>query len=314
MNQYPASGGKVDYKQIELPLIREIIRQGGCFAAGTPILTPRGAVLIENLRPGDEVLSRSDLNFAGPVEPRTVEKVFVRVGRICEVDVAGRCLMTTAEHPFYVQSRGWIKALDLKPGDLLLGHDGQTHTVERVHSTDREATVYNLRVAEYHTYFIGSPDWGFDVWVHNTYLAEVRDGVAGIYDDVTKRFITVDPNTGKPFTDLVEAGEAAKKWNELAAEGLAPNSVPSIRTGKWGKGSFDSASGSLTEHFAKHGAEVGAKDIDQYLRKAEAFAQNLRGATKSAVDGATPGVTRYKKLGKYIDLDRDGNIISFGLQ
>ena len=94
----------------------------------------------------------------------------------------------------------------------------------------------------------------------------------------------------------------------------APSSLPSIRTGIWGKGSFDSASESLTEHFAKHGAEVGAKDIDQYLRKAEAFAQNLRGATKSVIDGATPGVTRYKKLGKYIDLDRDGNIISLGLQ
>ena len=74
------------------------------------------------------------------------------------------------------------------------------------------------------------------------------------------------------------------------------------------------AADSLADHFRKHGAEVGAKDIDQYLRKAEAFAQNLRGATKSAVEGATPGVTRYKKLGKYVDIDRDGNIISFGLQ
>ena len=230
VNQYPASGGKVDYKQIELPLIREIIRQGGCFAAGTPILTPRGAVLIENLRPGDEVLSRSDLNFAGPVEPRTVEKVFVRVGRICEIDVAGRCLMTTAEHPFYVQSRGWIKALDLKPGDLLLGHDGQTHTVERVHSTDREATVYNLRVAEYHTYFVGSPDWGFDVWVHNTYIAMVEapaeilvknsdlKGKVGIFDDKTKRFFTKDPITGDEFTK-VTADEAAKQWNRAALRG-----------------------------------------------------------------------------------------------
>lgn len=41
----------------------------GQVAAGTPILTPRGAVLIENLQPGDEVLSRSDVNFTGPVEP-----------------------------------------------------------------------------------------------------------------------------------------------------------------------------------------------------------------------------------------------------
>jgi len=95
---------------------------------------------------------------------------------------------------------------------------------------------------------------------------------------------------------------------------LARDTVPGIRTGKWGRGSFDSAAESLSKHFEIHGAEVGAKDVDQYLRKAEAFAQNLRGATKKPVEGATPGVTRYKKQGKYIDIDRDGNIISFGSQ
>jgi len=28
-------------------------------------------------------------------------------------------------------------------------------------------TVYNLRVAEHHTYFVGSEAWGFSVWAHN---------------------------------------------------------------------------------------------------------------------------------------------------
>jgi RHS repeat-associated protein len=91
-------------------------------------------------------------------------------------------------------------------------------------------------------------------------------------------------------------------------------SVPPIRTGKWGPGSHASAVDSLKAHFRKHGREVGASDPDQYLRKAEGFAQNLRGATKSPAEGPTPGVTRYKKLGKFIDLDADGNIISFGSQ
>ena len=27
--------------------------------------------------------------------------------------------------------------------------------------------VYNLRIADYHTYFVGSRDWGFSVWAHN---------------------------------------------------------------------------------------------------------------------------------------------------
>ena len=29
--------------------------------------------------------------------------------------------------------------------------------------------MYNLRVAEYHTYFVGSQSWGFSVWAHNQY-------------------------------------------------------------------------------------------------------------------------------------------------
>src|SRR5439155_1692868 len=28
-------------------------------------------------------------------------------------------------------------------------------------------TVYNIRIYEYHTYFVGSRSWGFSVWVHN---------------------------------------------------------------------------------------------------------------------------------------------------
>jgi hypothetical protein len=30
-------------------------------------------------------------------------------------------------------------------------------------------TVYNLRVAEYHTYFVGSRGWAFSLWAHNAY-------------------------------------------------------------------------------------------------------------------------------------------------
>ncbi|MGY0374237.1 polymorphic toxin-type HINT domain-containing protein [Clostridium sp. JNZ J1-5] len=88
----------------------------------------------------------------------------------------------------------------------------------------------------------------------------------------------------------------------------------SFNIGSWAKGSFETAKKSALKHFEKHGAEVGAKNVEQYIRKAEAFKLNLRGATKSRVNGATQGVIRYKKAGKYIDLAPDGSIISFGKQ
>lgn len=47
-----------------------------------------------------------------------------------------------------------------------------------------EATVYNFRVEEWHTYFVGDPiTWGFDVWVHNTHVAQASTGG----DSVIKR-------------------------------------------------------------------------------------------------------------------------------
>ncbi|MCZ2340833.1 MAG: HINT domain-containing protein, partial [Bacteroidales bacterium] len=33
--------------------------------------------------------------------------------------------------------------------------------------------VYNLRVADWHTYFVGGEDWGFSVWAHNTCDPEI---------------------------------------------------------------------------------------------------------------------------------------------
>lgn len=82
---------------------------------------------------------------------------------------------------------------------------------------------------------------------------------------------------------------------------------------KWGKGTFDSTEDSLKHHFDKHGEEVGAKDIDQYVRKAEGFSQNLKGASKSYPDNGTPGAIRYTKNGKYIIIGPDGKILSYGL-
>lgn len=105
------------------------------------------------------------------------------------------------------------------------------------------------------------------------------------------------------------------KFSEFEAKelvkGLNKPPAPALRTGQWGT---TNPADSLQYHFERHGAEVGAADVDTYLRKAEEFSRNLKGATTSAVEGATPGVTRYKKAGKYIDLDKDGKIISFGNQ
>ncbi len=139
-----------------------------CFAAGTPLLTPTGSKAVEELRPGDLVLSRSEFDENAPIEARQVEEVFVQVALLRTLCVAGGEIRTTEEHPFYVRDKGWVKAAFLEVGDLLLSHDGRWIALDALPDTRRVATVYNVRVAENHTYFVGNPEtWGFSVWAHN---------------------------------------------------------------------------------------------------------------------------------------------------
>lgn len=76
--------------------------------------------------------------------------------------------------------------------------------------------------------------------------------------------------------------------------------------GAWGKGTFPTLAKTIAYHFEKHGADVGAKNTLQYMRKAFEFTKNLRGAEKQLLKG---GATRYMKNGRYVDI-LDGKIVS----
>jgi hypothetical protein len=163
-----------------LQSLRGLFRRGNCFTAGTPLLTPDGDKPIEQFQPGDWILSRSEHDPEGPLEARLVEEVFVRVAPVLRLQVGGRVIETTEEHPFYVHGQGWRFAGELKAGDRLCSHDGQVVAVESVGEPGGEVTVYNLRVAEDHTYFVGSREWGFSVWAHNSEYQVFAD-VYGTY-------------------------------------------------------------------------------------------------------------------------------------
>jgi hypothetical protein len=150
--------------------IQEWLAGKACFAAGTPMLVPGGVRLIEELRVGDLVLSRSEFDPAGPAEAKLIEEVFVRTAPVVDLEVEGRVVGTTAEHPFFAQGRGWIPAFELRTGDRVGTLTGEWVRVDAVRETGRVETVYNFRVADHHTYFVGTEDWGFSLWAHNEYL------------------------------------------------------------------------------------------------------------------------------------------------
>lgn len=53
-------------------------------------------------------------------------------------------------------------------GDGLVSHQGERVVVYEVGDTHLWETVYNMRIADFHTYFVGCEEGGFDVWAHNT--------------------------------------------------------------------------------------------------------------------------------------------------
>ena len=64
-------------------------------------------------------------------------------------------------------------------GDLLLTRTGDVVVVEKVENSGILETAYNWRVAEYHTYFVGSEGSEWSVWAHNRYNALQQLGQLG---------------------------------------------------------------------------------------------------------------------------------------
>lgn len=139
-----------------------------CFAAGTPILGEHGPKPVESFRPGERVWARDENDPSAPAQLKEIEEVFHSHAPVWHLHAGGRVIRTTAEHPFYVKGKGWVQAQELQAADLLVGRDGGETAVEEVFDTGVWEDVYNFRVAEHHTYFVGEAAWGFSVWAHNT--------------------------------------------------------------------------------------------------------------------------------------------------
>jgi intein/homing endonuclease len=93
--------------------------------------------------------------------------------------VNGEVIRTTVEHPFYVRGKGWVAAGALQLGDRLASHNGKPVTVDDLLETGECDTVYNLRIADFYTYFVAGANCERSVWAHNACVYQsVEDGIA----------------------------------------------------------------------------------------------------------------------------------------
>ena len=71
----------------------------------------------------------------------------------------------------------------------------------------------------------------------------------------------------------------------------------------------------VTWHFKKHKAALEATTLEQYIKQAIAFREEAkrRNGSGKPVVGKTPGVRSWAKLGRFIHLAPNNEIVSFGV-
>lgn len=161
------------------------------FAAGTLVLLADGSrVPIEDVAPGDKVVSTD------PVTGKTTSEVVLEliVGHgtkhLLEItlDEGADPITATANHPVWVEGKGWILAEQLQVGDHMRGATGGIHLVQKIHDTGwlSGQTVYNLHVTGAgHTYAVATGDSDDPVIVHNSSCGVV--------------YLRTDKNTGAQY-------------------------------------------------------------------------------------------------------------------
>lgn len=137
---------------------------GKCFVAGILISTPSGLIPIEEIKTGDKVYSFD--KDSKVVSENTVEEVFVReTTKLVNISTGAETICSTPNHPFYVPKKGFTNAVELRAGDILLNINGDYVIIEKIQHEILESpiTVYNFRVSNDHTYYVGTQSLG----VHN---------------------------------------------------------------------------------------------------------------------------------------------------
>jgi RHS repeat-associated protein len=170
------SAGAKDFYDMQERALRGDVDQNGwpipvvCFTKGTLVYGKNEFIPIENIKVGDSVYSYN-------IEKDKVElsKVINTLTRetqgIYEITAGKEIINVTAEHPFYVVGKGWIKAKELQAGDVLKSSDGKIKVqVSSIKKLSKAVTVYNIEVDGNHDYFVTNST----ILVHNKNITEAK--------------------------------------------------------------------------------------------------------------------------------------------
>ncbi len=164
-----------------------LIRRGKvCFIAGTQVVTLTGLIPIEQLVPGELVLSQNP-NGNGKHWAEVTAAFSRETSELYEITVVSedgdnQTLTCTGVHPFWTVDNGWIPAEGIQEGDRLVNADGGVAMVVNAMSyrgpPDRPFTVHNIEVTGTHSYFALAPgheDSARAIWTHNDEVCQIDE-------------------------------------------------------------------------------------------------------------------------------------------
>ena len=134
-----------------------------CFIWGTLVYAKEEKIAIQNIKVGDTVYS---YNFkTNKVELSNVVNKFSRKAKeYYKINAGKEIINVTAEHPFYVAGKGWIKVKDLQVGDVLKSINNNSNVkISSIKVVEEVIIVYNIEVNKNHNYFVT----GSSILVHN---------------------------------------------------------------------------------------------------------------------------------------------------
>lgn len=237
----------------DIPAIRKVLDKLGdyfgvanilgdfCFAAGTPVLTARGHIPIDQIRENDWVWSRHEHTDAWGWRP--VVKTFIthpqtlvhlryvaqggeadtttqeRLGQarqgVTAADGTTAEIICTRNHLIHARRKTggvlatmFMAAGMLQAGDLLTLADGRDAAVQDLRVEQAQPgttfTTYNFTVADHHTYFAGA----LPVWVHNKGLIKAVDDCGFLGERLNKIVRDNGNDSSRYFEYLKEARES----------------------------------------------------------------------------------------------------------
>jgi len=255
----------------------ETKRAFGCasFTANTVVWTAGAPRYIDSIRSADQVTSRDRTTFDDA--PHEVGRTFKRTApRYYALVTEAEVLQVTAEHPLWVQGRGWTEVRELRPGDPIASIGGDTLVRETV-PIESPREVFNFAVPGTESYFVGADG----LWVHNAnceippiyrapqspsgYAIGASDGGGGSWRDVKRAGNT-------------QAAEAAYRYQQQITG--APRNGASVREYRLGEVDFDG-------YDAERGVLIDAKHYTEFCPLADCKPEFLRGkVAQSLVDQA----------------------------